>query len=420
MGDDPKTSRRSILGRLLERLGLMRRLPPPAIPAGLPVLLLGSDGAMSEVIDVVSEEAPAPANSPEPEIIPARQAQDGDEAARLSLAQKIGRLIPDLSQGGAGRLNDGVLQTLDDLAKDTLPAVRQILAEAICRSPSVPPETVRRLAQDLEATVAVPILQYSPLLSDADLLELIAASSVTERLTAIASRAEVSAPVADAVVARFDVPAIAALLANKGATLREATLDAVVGHVEENLAEGISMLHAPLALRPDLSARAARRIAGLVAASLVSVLAERHGLDRSAVQELRAQTRRSLSASLPDPQKDTARDQSRDARQDYADGLLTEVSVNAALDAGRRAYVMEALSIRSRLPGPTVRRIVESRSSKPITALAWKAGFSMRTAMKLQASLGHIPPLARINARNGTDYPFSPDEMILQIEFFVG
>jgi hypothetical protein len=44
----------------------------------------------------------------------------------------------------------------------------------------------------------------------------------------------------------------------------------------------------------------------------------------------------------------------------------------------------------------------------------------MRTAMKIQASLGHIPPLGRLNARNGTDYPLSPDEMTLQIEFYVG
>jgi uncharacterized protein (DUF2336 family) len=325
-----------------------------------------------------------------------------------------------MASDGQARLNAGVVEMLETLAQDALPSVRQIIAEAVCRSPGVPPELVRRLADDLDLIVAVPILQHSPLLSDADLLELIAAASVTERLTAIASRNRVSAPVADALVARFDVPAIAALLANNGASLREETLDQVVSHVEQNLAEGISMLHAPLALRPDLSARAARRIAGLVAASLVSDLAERYGLDRQTVQGLRAHTNRSLSATVPEAQKHTARDQSRDARKDHADGLLTEAAVNAAIDAGRRAYVLEALSICARLPGPTVRRIVNSRSSKPITALAWRAGFSMRTAMKIQASLGHIPPLGRLNARNGTDYPLSPDEMTLQIEFYVG
>ena len=380
----------------------------------MPVLLLEANGVVVDAADTLVVDPPAP------QAENTARRQEGDAAARADLAQKVARLVPDMGTDGQNRLNAGVLATLETLAQDTLPAVRQIIAEAVCRSSSVPPEMVRRLADDLDLIVAAPILQYSPLLSDADLLELITASSVTERLTAIASRAQVSTPVADALVARFDVPAIAALLANKGASLREETLNEVVSHVEENLAEGISMLHAPLALRPDLSARAARRIAGLVAASLVSELAERHGLDRQTVQELRQTARHSLNASLPDARKDTSRDQSRDARKDYADGLLTEATVNAALDAGRRAYVMEALAICARLPGPTVRRIVESRSSKAITALTWRAGFSMRTAMKLQASLGHIPPLGRLNARNGTDYPLSPDEMTLQIEFFVG
>jgi uncharacterized protein (DUF2336 family) len=414
MGEIPRSSRQGPLGRLLARLGLGKRRHVEPTGANLPVLLLQADGIMAEVVD-------SPAGNPPVAVIDtATKRREGDAAARADLATKVARLIPDMASDGQTRLNAGVVEMLETLAQDALPSVRQIIAEAVCRSPGIPPELARRLADDLDVIVAVPILQHSPLLSDTDLLELIAAASVTERLTAIASRSKVSAPVADALVARFDVPAIAALLANNGASLREETLDQVVSHVEQNLAEGISLLHAPLALRPDLSARAARRIAGLVAASLVSDLAERYGLDRQTVQGLRAHTNRSLSATVPEAQKHTARDQSRDARKDHADGLLTEAAVNAAIDAGRRAYVLEALSICARLPGPTVRRIVNSRSSKPITALAWRAGFSMRTAMKIQASLGHIPPLGRLNARNGTDYPLSPDEMTLQIEFYVG
>jgi uncharacterized protein (DUF2336 family) len=37
-----------------------------------------------------------------------------------------------------------------------------------------------RLAQDVETVVAAPILEYSPLLSDADLIEIIACGQVQE------------------------------------------------------------------------------------------------------------------------------------------------------------------------------------------------------------------------------------------------
>jgi len=50
--------------------------------------------------------------------------------------------------------------------------VRQILAEEIKALDCVPKEVVRRLARDVEK-VAAPILEFSPLLSDADLIEIL-------------------------------------------------------------------------------------------------------------------------------------------------------------------------------------------------------------------------------------------------------
>ena len=73
------------------------------------------------------------------------------------------------------------------------------------------------LAHDLTAVVAAPILQYSPLLSDADLIEIIACAQVREVLTAIAGRKPVSEDVSDKLVQSLDVSAVAALLVNRDA-----------------------------------------------------------------------------------------------------------------------------------------------------------------------------------------------------------
>ena len=58
--------------------------------------------------------------------------------------------------------------------------------------------------------MAAPILEYSPMLSDADLMEVIAAARAEEVLAAIARRKPVSPAVSDAIVSSLDIPAIAA------------------------------------------------------------------------------------------------------------------------------------------------------------------------------------------------------------------
>src|SRR5262249_22807194 len=114
----------------------------------------------------------------------------------------------------------------------------------------------------------------SPLFSDDDLIEIIAGARVEGKLTAIARRAAVGTGVADAIVATLDVSAVAALLANANAQIREDTLDKIIGGAAE-----MEAWHQPVVMRADLSLRAVRRIAGFVASSLIAQLQQRSDLD---------------------------------------------------------------------------------------------------------------------------------------------
>ena len=89
-----------------------------------------------------------------------------------------------------------------------------------------------------------------------------------------------------------------------------------------------------------------------------------------------------------------------------------------ALDSGEREFAVEALSIKSGLGGDAVRRVVESKSARSVTALCWKAGFSMRFAMEAQKRLAGIPAAGVLNARNGVDYPLSQQQMAVQLAMF--
>src|SRR6185436_2370558 len=177
--------------------------------------------------------------------------RDADDDVRCELAKKIGRLVPGLEPEESHRLREHAIEVMERLANDALPRVRAILAEEIKAARNIPAHIVRRLAHDVELIVSAPVLEYSPLLSDDDLVEIIAGARVEGKLSAIARRASVGTKVADAIVASLDVSAVAALLANPNAQIREDALDRVL----ENAAE-VEDWHMPMVLRADLSVRA--------------------------------------------------------------------------------------------------------------------------------------------------------------------
>jgi uncharacterized protein (DUF2336 family) len=328
-------------------------------------------------------------------------ATDVDDDVRCDLALKIARLVPDMDAQEQERVREITLETLQLLAEDQLPRVRAIVAEELKRTEGVPRPLVQQLARDIEAIVAAPILEYSPLLSDADLIEVIAAGTAREAVAAIARREALSAEVSDAVVATFDVAAVADLLANRSAQIREDTLDRIIENANE-----VEEWHQPLVVRPELSIRAVRRIAGFVAASLVAILAERNGLDEETVSFLNERVRERLRGDEPGRSVEEDR-----AQRMFTAGNLNDEALREAIQAGRREFVLAALTLAAALPRDVVQRALRSGSGALVTALVWQAGFSMRTALQVQSRIARLSPTRILNARNGTDFPLSPDEM---------
>ena len=213
------------------------------------------------------------ANPAAPAAVNRLLADDGVEEVRAELAVKIARLMPGLEGRESEETVALTIATLEHLARDTAVRVRSILAEEIKHMDCIPHDVALRLAHDLEEIVSAPILEYSPLLSDADLMEVIACGKVQKAFAAIARRTNLSEKVSDALVQSLDVPAVAALLVNQDAKIRKATMDRIIEQAEE-----FESWHQPLVMRADLSARAIRRIANFVGAALIELLAKREDL----------------------------------------------------------------------------------------------------------------------------------------------
>jgi uncharacterized protein (DUF2336 family) len=342
-------------------------------------------------------------------------ASDQNDAVRSDLAAKISRIAPGLSAQEQDRLRRITFEALDVLARDQVPKIRQILAEALKEVANAPPEVIRRLARDAELVVAEPVLQFSPVLNDDDLLEIIGANPIPGALAAISRRTIVNSRVCDAIAATDDIDAIAVLLGNRSAQIREETLDRLADRAAD-----IETWHKPFVERPQLSAKTAGKLARFVAASLLQALAARNHLGGEAAAAVAAVVARRIgeieTAAEPKGVSDEAAVLAR-VRTLRAQGQLTETALDTALSSGDTAFVTAALAELSGLSQRVVRKVVETQSAKGIVAISWKAGMSASFATHLQAKLLRLPSGKVIQPRAG-DHPLTIDEMEWQLEFF--
>ncbi len=207
--------------------------------------------------------------------------RDAEISVRERLAGKIGALLPELAAEDKERIRELTDQVIEALARDQAVRVRQIVAEALKDAVDAPIAVIQKLARDIEIKVAGPVLEHSPLLTDEDLLEIIANHPIKGALTAIAKRRELAGKVSDAVVRIATADAqesatVKKLLENGSAQIREDTLDRILDHAPKQPA-----WHEPLVERPKLPQIAMRRLAEFVSRSLLEVLQKRPDLDEA-------------------------------------------------------------------------------------------------------------------------------------------
>jgi uncharacterized protein (DUF2336 family) len=334
-----------------------------------------------------------------------RLADDIDKNVRKALAGKIGRLFPGLLAEEEKQLRDLTIATLEKLARDEVAEVRAILSEEIKGHDCVPKPVIETLAHDDDPDVALPVIEFSPLLEDRDLIELVAATRASNILSAVARRKNLSGDVSDAVATTLDIDAVAALLANTDAAIRTKTLDQIISQAAE-----VAEWHSPLVVRADLSKNAVRRLTSFVGSALVDSLARRSGLDEP--------TRTHLKSKLDERRRTEAAAEAAVVEAARKAGTLNEAFVAEAVEECRKETLIKALTVLAKTDESTVRRILDSRSAKGAIALVWRAGLSMRVAFKLQTQVMRLTGTDLIPARRGVDFPLDEDEMRWHLGYF--
>ncbi len=150
------------------------------------------------------------------------------------------------------------------LLDDPSPKVRLAMAEAIAWSPDAPRAIVLSLAGD-QAEIACHAITFSPLLSDADLVDLAARGSAVTRML-IAARSSISRSVAAALAEIGGAEDVLCLLENEGAAIAPQALK----RIAERLGDDCEVRNLLLD-RPDLPADARQLLTQHVSDALINL-----------------------------------------------------------------------------------------------------------------------------------------------------
>jgi uncharacterized protein (DUF2336 family) len=304
-------------------------------------------------------------------------AQSADADARAEAASALARayLFSDLTAPMRAEATLAMTALLDDSSV----LVRRALAEALCRSCEAPRAVVLALAAD-EPEAANPVLQYSPVLTDADLVDCIATGDA-EAQTALALRPSLPprAKAALAELGRRD--AVLALIGNLEIDCPAELLGCIFDRFGDDAALRDKLLERPAlpaAIRARIAVAAAKDLAVEASLWMAPVRAER------VAREARDQAICTIASSCrPDERADLT-------RALRAAGSLTPALLLRSLLGGERVLFAQALAELSGLPLPRVAAFILEPQGEGFAALARRAGLKTGALFAFRAALAAI------------------------------
>jgi uncharacterized protein (DUF2336 family) len=271
---------------------------------------------------------------------------------------------------------------------------------------------VAQLAKDVEREISEPILRYCTALSDDDLLDIISGHPASWAMQAIAGRDKVSEKISKAVIATRDAPAGRILIENKGAEIGDDLLAEIV-----EISREIREWQEPLAKRPKLPSRMGRRLADFADITVRDILMKRSDFDKETVNDITLAFRRRLEVSGGEAGEGAAESAEVRVNRREREGRLDEEFIADAVGLRDRPLAIAALARKLGIEVEDVERIIALKKAKPVVAMCWKAGLSMRLALEFQKEIAQVHPQELVYPKGGTDFPLTDEEMHWQLEF---
>ncbi len=312
------------------------------------------------------------------------------ERAEATRALARAWLISDLTEDDRIAAEGALLMLLDDPS----PLVRQSMSEVFARSHGAPATIVRALAAD-QPSIALPVLEHSPLLIDADLVDIVA-TGTSDMQCAIARRINLPSSVSAAIAEVGSAAAALELIENAYAELAPFSWDRIVerhGHLAA-IREAMLVLDGlPAATRAALVAK--------LSSTLAQFAAARNWLSPERAGRLADESRERSTISI------AARSRGKDMQ-----GLVRHLRATAQLNAGLilRALLSgnlelfeAALAELADLPLARVTALVHDRGSASLQALLIRAGLPESTFAAFRVALEACRETGYVDTNSGVE-----------------
>lgn len=272
------------------------------------------------------------------------------------------------------------------MVKDAEVRVREALAKHLKSNPMVPRDVAIVLAKDVNS-VALPIIEFSEVLTDEDLIEIIHLQD-TDKQVAIAGRPHVSETVSDAIVDTGKEEVVSRLVSNPGADISDGSL----GRVMESMGESQAVQDA-MTRRVRLPVTVAERLVTLVSENLKAQLSQKFDLPADATSDLILQIRERAVLSLALGSSDD--DLMRLVRQLNKNKRLTPSIALRALCMGDLPFFEAAMSVMAKVPLSNARELIHDAGKLGLRAIFEKANLprsyypAVRAAMDVAAETAY-------------------------------
>ncbi len=292
------------------------------------------------------------------------------------IAAQYDRKYPRMTEAER-RLAEEIFRTL---AHDAEVLVREALAANLKSTPDLPHDLALSLAKDVDS-VSLPVLKYSEVLTDDDLIEIVRGENAAAKQVAIAQRASVSTAVADALIDTGNETAVARLVANEGAELTEEALGRVLTdyNASEEVAESISR-------RPVLPPAISEQLVSAMAQKLENYLVSKHDLPADAAANLILQTRERATVSLLS-RGASGTDLEDLVYQIHVNGRLTPSLIIRALCVGDMAFFEAALARLANVPLKNAQKLIHDGGDLGLSSIYEKAKMPERLYSAVRAAV---------------------------------
>jgi len=255
---------------------------------------------------------------------------------------------------------------LDILARDLENQVRESLSEHVKHCARLPHSIAQKLAFDVES-VALPIIRYSSVLDEADLV-LIARDGSTKKQIAVSQRDDLAEAVSKILVDTEKTTVISNLLANESARIDEMSYKKILEDLGQN-----DKIQELMIKRPALPAVIVARMVLKVSDSLRQSLIERFGLPEDMAAELTARAReRALNQSIGGAAASKTVESL--ARRLHDEGALTPVFMLRALCTGQLRLFTAAIAVRAGVTLGNADELIRDGGQRGTMALYVHAG----------------------------------------------